>query len=107
MKYLIAGVALLCAFSVSAETLSGHILQVRENVAYIKTTDGKKIPVILDDKTYYRKKRITKRGKKTFEIYQPLVDRKNYITLTYDPDTLDEKTGAIRASDVLVTINQD
>lgn len=107
MKYLIASVALLCAFSASAETVSGHVLQIRENVAYIKTTDGKKIPIVLDDKTYYRRKRVTKRGKETFEVYQPLIERKNYVTLTYDPTALDERTGAIRASDVLVTINNN
>lgn len=104
MKYIICGALLLCAFSASAETISGHVLQVRDNVAYIKTSDGKKIPVILDDKTYYRKKRITKKGKETFEVYQPLVDRKNFVTLTYDPTALDENTGAIRAADVLVTV---
>ena len=104
MKYLILGTALLYTFSASAETLSGHVLQVRDNVAYVKTTDGKKVPVILNDKTYYRKKRITKRGRENLEFYQPLMGRGDTITLTYDVDTVDEKTGAVKASDVLVTV---
>lgn len=105
MRYTAIGIVLLYTFSVSAETLTGNVLQVRDNVAYVKTTDGKKVPVILNDKTYYRKKRIIKKGKENIEVYQPLMSRGNKITLTYDTDTTDPKTGSINASDVLITVD--
>ena len=103
MKYLILSAALLCAFSTTAETLSGHVLQVRDNVAYVKTADGKKFALILDDKTYYRKRKITKKGNSSFEFYQPLMGRGDNITFTYDAEKMDTKNNAVKASDVLIT----
>lgn len=108
MKYLIFTIALLCAFQASAEKISGRVLRIRDNVAYIQTADGKKTPVIFTENTYFRKKKILNKGKRTInapEFYQPLVEKDEYVTLTYDPDTTDATTGAIKASDVLVIAN--
>ena len=105
MKYLILSVALLWSFSASAETVSAHVLQVKDNVAYVKTTDGKKFPVIMNENTYYRKKKLVKKGKETYDFYQPLVGRGDKITLTYDAEGADKKTGAVVASDILVTLD--
>ena len=106
MKHLFLGATILCALSVSAETLTGHVLQVKDNVAYVKTADGQKVPVLLNDKTYYRRKKVTKKGKESFELYQPLMSRGDNVTLTYDLDTVEPKTGAVRAADVLVVIER-
>ena len=108
MKYFILTVALLCAFQASAEKLSGKITQLRDNVAYIQTADGKIQPIILTDNTYYRKRKIVfKKNKKeteTREFYQPLLARGDNVTLTYDPEGPDTTTGAMKASDVLITV---
>lgn len=106
MKYVIFSVAFLCAIQASADTLSGNITKVKDNVAYLHTSDGKKIPIILTDKTYYRKKKVYKRGKRTADVveFQPLVNRGDEVTLTYDADTVDKTSGAVRASDVLITV---
>ncbi len=105
MKYSILILVLLYAFQASAEKLSGQILRVRDNIAYIQTTDGKKIPLILDDNTYYRKKKVLKKSRRTVEApeyYLPLMSKGDRITLTYDPETEDKTTGAIKASDILI-----
>ena len=106
MKYLIFLFAFAYTVTVNAETVSGQVLQVRDTVAYIKTADGKKIPVIVGDNTFYRKKKVPKKGRRvidTTETYLPLMMRGDNVTLTYDPDTVDPSTGAVRASDVLIT----
>ena len=105
MKYSILAFILLYSLSASAETLSGHVLQVRDNVAYVKTTDGKKFSLILDDKTYYRKRKITKKGNSSFEFYQPLMGRGDNITFTYDAEKMDTQNNVVKASDVLIMIN--
>ena len=96
---------LICSFH---DTFSSKILRIKDNVAYLQTSDGKKIPIIFTENTYFRKKKILNKGKRTInapEFYQPLVERDDHVTLTYDPDTVDESTGALKASDVLVIAN--
>ena len=105
MKYLILSIAILWTYSASAETVSGHVLQVKDNIAYVKTTNGKKIPVIMNDKTYYRKRKLIKNGKETYDFYVPLISRGDKITLTYDAEGADTKTGAVTASDILVNLD--
>ena len=108
MKYWMMVCTVLLTFAASAETISGRITKVRDNVAFLQTADGKKIPVILNDKTYYRKKKVLPKGRRMIEAqeyYQPLIERGDDVTLTYDADTVDETTGAVKASDVLVITN--
>lgn len=108
MKYFILVCTVCMVFAVSAETISGRITKVRDNVAYLHAADGKRIPIILNDKTYYRKKKILKKGRRTIEapeFYQPLISKGDEVVLTYDTETVDETTGAIKASDVLVIVN--
>ncbi len=102
MKYLSLLIVFLYAFSASAETLSGRVSLIRDNVAYIKTNDGKKIPVILNEQTYYRKKVYPRKGKGKIEFYQPLIGKGDTVTLTYDINSKNDKTGTIEASDVLI-----
>ena len=108
MRYLILTFALLCAFQAQSETVSGRITKVRENVAYLQTADGKKIPLILSDKTFYRKKKVPAKSRRTvnnLEIYQPLMARGDDVVLTYDADSVDESTGAVQALDILITVD--
>ena len=108
MRYLLLTFLILCAFQVSAENLSGKVLQIKDNVALVKTADGKKVLVVLTENTYYRKKKILKKDKRTgatAEFYLPLIGKDERVVLSYDPQTKDEKTGAIMASDVLSIID--
>ena len=108
MRYTLLILMSLIVCQASAETISGRLTKVRDNVAYLQTADGQKIPVILTEKTYYRKKKVLGKGKRTInatEIYQPLVARGDNVTLTYDKDTVDESTSAVKASDILIIVD--
>lgn len=90
--FLLGALCLLSAGMAQAETVSGEVVDVRKNAITVQTEDGEKMVLHTTDKTGYREKKITRKGKlhkgkihPAETYYRPMVEEEDWVEITYTP----------------------
>ena len=101
--FLLSAFCLLAAGFAEAETVSGKVVDVRQNAITVKTEDGEKMTLHTTDKTGYREKKITRKGKMhkgkmhpAETYYRPMVEEDDWVEITYTPAKNDVQSDEVK-----------
>ena len=103
-KLLLVGtLCLLGAGFAQAATVSGKVVDVRQNAITVKTEAGEKMTLHTTDKTGYREKKITRKGKMhkgkmnpAETYYRPMVEEDDWVEITYTPAKNDMQSDEVQ-----------
>ena len=102
-KLLVIGACLLATSLAQAETISGEVVGVKKSAIVVRTEDGEKMTLNTTDKTAYREKKVSRRGKmrkgkmhSADTYYRPLVEEDDWVEITYTPATDDMQSAEIQ-----------
>lgn len=106
--FLLSTLCLLSAGIAKAETVSGEVVNVRNNAITVRTEDGEKMTLHTTDSTGYREKKVTRRGKKhkgkmypAETYYRPMVEEEDWVEITYTPATNEMQSAEVQEVIVL------
>ena len=111
MKKLLLGTficgGLFLGMAVSAETVSGKVVNAGNNQLTVKTNDGQTMTMTTTDNTTYRHKKMhkkhkMKKGKNADQswYFVPVAEEDDWIELTYDPKT--QTANGYEVQDVII-----
>ncbi len=81
-----------------AETVSGKVIKVTNDMLYLQTEDGKRVTMKVSDDTTYREKKMHKRSKRNINTdgyFEPMTEKGDRVEVNYTPNNKSMENAAV------------